>query len=50
MGVPVPIVGVVLLVSALPRWPPSRRWRYFPSSVPGVVALAVLVLVLMGKT
>ncbi|QYD71029.1 DUF3309 domain-containing protein [Paraburkholderia edwinii] len=50
MGVLVPIVAVVLLVSALPRWPPNRRWGYFPSSAPGVVALAVLVRVLMGKT
>jgi hypothetical protein len=50
MGVPAPIVAVVLLVSALPGWPHSRRWGYFPSSVPGVVAIAVLLLVLIGKT
>ncbi|MFC0696815.1 DUF3309 family protein [Paraburkholderia humisilvae] len=49
MGVLVLIVAVVLLVSALPRWPHSRRWGYLPTSVPGVVAIAVLVLVLMGK-
>lgn len=50
MGVLVLIVAVVLLVFALPRWPHSRRWGYFPTSVIGVVAIAVLVLVLMGKT
>ncbi|TXC82415.1 DUF3309 family protein [Paraburkholderia azotifigens] len=49
MGVLVLIVAAVLLVSALPRWPHSRKWGYFPTSVPGVVAIAVLVLVLMGK-
>jgi hypothetical protein len=49
IGVLALILTVVLLVAALPRWPHSRRWGYFPTSMLGVVAIALLVLVLMGK-
>jgi hypothetical protein len=43
------IVVVVLLFAALPRWPHSRNWGYFPTSMLGVVVIALLVMVLMGK-
>jgi hypothetical protein len=43
------IVVVVLLIAALPRWPHSRDWGYFPTSLLGVVVIALLVMVLMGK-
>jgi hypothetical protein len=49
MGLLVLFVVVVLLIAALPRWPHSRSWGYFPISMLGVVTIAVLVLVLMGK-
>jgi hypothetical protein len=49
MGILVLIVVVVLLIAALPRWPHSRNWGYFPTSMLGVVVIAMLVLVLMGK-
>ncbi|BEU28378.1 DUF3309 domain-containing protein [Paraburkholderia strydomiana] len=49
MGVLVLVVVVVLLIAALPRWPHSRNWGYFPTSMLGAVTIAVLVLVLMGK-
>jgi hypothetical protein len=49
MGTLILIVIAVLLVAALPRWPHSRSWGYFPSSMLGVIVIAVLVMVLMGK-
>ncbi len=49
MGILILIVGVVLLIGVLPRWPHSRRWGYFPTSMLSVIVVAVLVLVLMGK-
>jgi hypothetical protein len=49
MGVLMLIVVVVLLVAVLPRWPHSRGWSYFPTSMLGVVGVAILVMVLMGK-
>jgi hypothetical protein len=43
------IVLILLLVGALPTWPHSRSWGYFPSGGLGLVVLILLVLVLMGR-
>ena len=40
---------VLLIVGALPRWPHSRNWGYFPSGGLGLVLLVLLVLILMGR-
>jgi hypothetical protein len=43
------IVLVLLLVGALPRWPHSANWRYFPRSGLGVVLIVVLALFVIGR-
>ena len=43
------IVLVLLLVGALPTWPHSRGWGYYPSSGLGLVLLVVLILALTGR-
>ena len=43
------IVLVLFLVGALPTWPHSRSWGYYPSGLLGLVVLILLVLVLMGR-
>ena len=43
------IVLVVLLVGAVPAWPYSRGWGYYPSGGIGLVAIILLILVLMGR-
>ena len=42
------IVLVVLLLGALPSWPYSRGWGYYPSGLFGVVLLTVIVMLLLG--
>ncbi len=42
------IVLVVLLLGALPSWPYSRGWGYYPSGLFGMVLLIVIVLLLLG--
>ena len=42
------IVVVLVLIGALPSWPYSRGWGYFPSGILGVVVVIVLVVLLMG--
>jgi len=42
------IVLVVLLLAALPSWPYSRGWGYYPSGGLGLVLIILLILVLMG--
>ena len=43
------IVLILLLVGALPTWPHSANWGYFPSGGLGIVLVIVLVLVVVGR-
>jgi hypothetical protein len=43
------IVLVLLLVGALPSWPYSRSWGYYPSGGLGLVVVVLLVLLLAGR-
>jgi hypothetical protein len=43
------VILVVMLVGALPTWPHSRSWGYYPSGGLGLVALILLILLLMGR-
>lgn len=42
------IILLVLLVGALPTWPYSREWGYYPSSGLGLVLVILLILLLLG--
>jgi hypothetical protein len=39
---------VLILIGALPRWPHSRGWGYYPSSGLGLVLLIIIILLLTG--
>jgi len=45
------LVVILLLVAlgALPTWPYSRSWGYYPSSGLGLVVLILVILLLMGQ-
>jgi len=43
------VVLVVLPLGAIPAWPYSRDWGYYPSSALTVAGLILLVLVLTGR-
>jgi hypothetical protein len=43
------ILLVVLLLAALPAWPYSTGWGYYPSGGLGLVLLIVLILALAGR-
>jgi hypothetical protein len=49
LGTIVLVLLVLLLVGALPTWPHSRGWGYFPSGALGTVLLVVLVLFVLGR-
>ena len=49
LGTVLLLVLIVLLVGAIPAWPHSREWGYFPSGGVGLVLLVVLVLLLTGR-
>ena len=43
------IILVVLILGALPTWPYSAGWGYYPSGGLGLLLLILLVLAVMGK-
>ena len=40
---------VLLMLGAVPAWPHSRGWGYYPSGGLGLVLLVVVVLLLTGR-
>ncbi len=42
------IIFILMLIGALPNWPHSRSWGYFPSGGLGLVVIILLVLILSG--
>jgi Protein of unknown function (DUF3309) len=43
------IILILLLLGALPTWPYSSGWGYYPSGGLGLVLLIVIVLVVVGR-
>jgi hypothetical protein len=49
MGLILLILLILLLIGALPSWPHSRSWGYYPSGGLGLVVAIVLILVILGR-
>jgi hypothetical protein len=43
------ILVILLIVGALPAWPYSAGWGYYPSGALGVILIVILVLFLSGR-
>jgi len=49
MGTLLLIILILLLVGALPTWPYSSGWGYYPSGGLGLVLVVIIVLLLIGR-
>lgn len=49
MGTILLIVLVLLLIGALPTWPYSSGWGYYPSGGLGLILLILVIFALMGR-
>jgi hypothetical protein len=49
LGAILVVILVLALFGALPRWPHSRNWGYYPTGGVGLVLVIVVVLLLMGR-
>lgn len=49
MGTILLIILIILLLGALPTWPYSTGWGYYPSGGLGLVLLIVIVLLVLGR-
>jgi hypothetical protein len=43
------IILILLLIGALPTWPYSSGWGYYPSGGFGLVLLVLIILLLTGR-
>ena len=43
------IVLILLLLGAIPTWPYSRGWGYWPGGIIGLILVIMLVMLLMGR-
>lgn len=43
------ILLILILIGALPTWPYSRGWGYYPTGGIGLIVVILLVLVLLGR-
>ena len=49
MSLIVLILLIIILVGALPSWPYSSGWGYYPSGGLGLVLLILIILLLTGR-
>ena len=43
------VILILLLIGALPTWPYSSGWGYYPSGGSGLVLLIVIILLVTGR-
>jgi len=43
------VIVILMLLGAIPVWPHSREWGYYPGGGLGLVFLILLILLLMGR-
>jgi Protein of unknown function (DUF3309) len=43
------IILILLLVGALPMWPYSSGWGYYPGGILGLLLIVVIILALVGR-
>jgi hypothetical protein len=43
------ILLILILIGALPTWPHSRGWGFYPSGGVGLIVVIILILLLMGR-
>ncbi len=49
LGTVLVVVLVLMLLGALPTWPHSRNWGYYPSGGLGAVLIVLVILILLGR-
>jgi len=42
------VIVILMLVGAVPAWPHSRSWGYYPSGGLGLIVVIIIILLLLG--
>lgn len=43
------VILILMLIGAMPAWPHSRGWGYFPSGGLGILLVILVILVVTGR-
>jgi hypothetical protein len=43
------VILILMLLGALPTWPHSRNWGYYPSGGLGLLVVILIILLLLGR-
>jgi hypothetical protein len=43
------VVLILMLIGAIPTWPHSKSWGYYPSGGIGLLVVILLILLLLGR-
>jgi len=43
------IILILILIGALPTWPYSSGWGYYPSGGIGLIVVILLIVILLGR-
>jgi hypothetical protein len=49
LGTVLVVLLILMLVGAMPTWPHSRSWGYYPSGGLGLVLMILVILLLLGR-
>jgi hypothetical protein len=49
LGTVLLVLLVLMLLGALPTWPHSRTWGYYPSGGLGLLLAVLIILLLLGR-
>jgi hypothetical protein len=49
LGTVLIVILILALLGALPRWPHSRDWGYYPTGGLGLILLIVVILLVLGR-
>jgi hypothetical protein len=49
MGTILIIILILLVIGALPTWPYSQGWGYYPGGLLGLILVVILILVVLGR-
>jgi hypothetical protein len=49
LGTVLIVILILALLGALPRWPHSRNWGYYPTGGLGLILLIVILLLVLGR-
>jgi Protein of unknown function (DUF3309) len=49
LGTVLIVILILLLIGALPTWPHSAGWGYYPTGGIGLVLLIIIILLLLGR-